>query len=199
MYSVSLDVKRMTSFLTAAEREIVPKATASSLNKIAKKAQSLAIKTIAKDLGIAQKDVRKLLFIKRATWRNLESSIVPIKKSAQRISAIRAKSKPTNKGVSYIVAGRRVTKKGAFIAQVTAGNSGSYEHVFVRRGKRRTMKKGNYKGLKKQPIHKVLTVSVQHLFLKKIIRKSVYAVAGEMWDRIFPHEVEFYLKKSGYA
>ncbi len=81
--------------------------------------------------------------------------------------ALRAKSKPlplfvfgarqVKSGTSVeVTKGKRAVVKHAFIATMQSGHEG----VFMRRGPKRVMQKGRYKGKRRQPIYEAFSASV---------------------------------------
>lgn len=192
MLNVALDVKQVSGMLTGMEREVMPKATASTLNKVARKAQSLAIKLIAKELGLPQKVVRQQMIIYRATWRNLAGSIVARGKPTP---VWLSGGKATKKGVIYKRAGGRHLAKGAFKATMKTGHTGA----FARYGEKVRVTRGKYKGQMRQRIGEIMRPPIPNIMVRKAIKAAMQEVSRETWDSNFPHEVEHYLRKAGYV
>lgn len=142
------------------------------LNRTAKTVQSAAVKSIAADLGVKQKDVRQAIKIKRATFSKPEAVV---EAKGKRIAAIDLKPKPKKvtrpqrgPGVSFMFGKRRVLVPGAFIARVR-GKLG----VWQRKGKDRW------------PSRHIRGPSIGWWFARKHIQRALGAV---MRDR-FPKEV----------
>jgi len=181
MLNVQLDVSQVTSMLTGLERAVMPKATASTLNKVARKAQAVAVKRIAKDIGIKQMEVRKYLRIQKATWRNLRISV---KSRGKRVPISKLSARQTKKGVTYRSQGKRKLIPGAFIADVRVKGS---PDVYKRQGKARF------------PLERLRAVSIPHVMIKAAIDRALWEVSRETWDKNFPHEVEHYLRRAGFV
>jgi len=177
LLDVKLDVREVERMLGAAAHQVMPRATTSALNKVARSAQSLAVKVIAKDIGITQKTVREHLVIHKANFRNLFSSVEP--RSGKRVPLTRLKPRQTRKGVTYRSRGKRKLVPGAFIATMPSGG----RIVVKRRGRARL------------PIDEPKGVSINHVFIKERIHRALLQVAKERWNKVFPQEVRHFLRK----
>ena len=180
--NVQADVREVERMLSKTQRSIIPKATTSTLNKVAVSVQKEATKLIAKDIGLTQKEVRKHLNIYKASWRNLSSSItakgtrIPLGKLGPR--------QLKRGGVTYKGRGG-VRKKlpGAFVATMNSGHKGVYKRA----------------GKKRLPIIERFGASIPHVFIQERIDKAMHIVAKQRWGKVWPHEVRFRLQKAGYS
>jgi len=180
-FNVKTDFREVERMLTKSQRTILPKATSSALNKVATSVQKEAIRILAKDIGLPQKEIRKYLFITKATWRNLESSI---KANGKRIPVHKLNAKQIRRGVKYKGQdGKRRLIPGAFMKEIRVqGVPGAYK----RRGKDRF------------PVVFLRTVSIPHVYIKDATNKAMLRVAKVRWGKVWPHEVRYRLQKAGY-
>ena len=189
LLDVKLDVREVERMLGAAAHQVMPRATTSALNKVARSAQSLAVKMIARDIGITQKTAREHLAIHKANFRNLFSSIEA--RSGKRISLTRLKPRQTRKGVTYRSQQKRKLVPGAFIATMPSGG-----RIVVKRiGDKVVMSKGSHVGELRQPLVKLRAISIKHGFIQERINRALLKVAKERWNKVFPQEVQHFLRK----
>ncbi len=175
---VQADFKEVNKMLRDLETGLVTKAANSALNKTIKSVQSAAVKDISKDIGLSQKDTRRYLIIKRATWRNLVASVTG---SGKRIAISRLKPKPVKKGVTYRgKGGKRKLIPGAFIAPIPGSDKLG---VFKRVGKKR------------MPIRFLRGVSIPKVMTEAAVERSMKVVAGERWQKNFQSELNYRLRK----
>lgn len=177
MLNVSMDIRAADKMLTFTEREALPKATTRALNKTVKSVQSVAIKLIAKDIGIAQKDVRKSLHIAKSTWTKPEASLTA---GGKRIPIMALKAKQTKAGVTYrSKGGERGSIPGAFIATMKSGHTS----VFKRLTKKRN------------PLIQLYGPSIPKVFIDAALTKAMGEEAEERWDKNFYHELNYEIGK----
>lgn len=178
---VQADFKEVEKMLKHFDKKIITQATTTTLNRVAKSVQSLAVKLLAKDIGIKQKDIRKYVALRKANWNNLYSSV---EASGKRIPIGKLKARQTKKGVTYRgQGGGRKKIPGSFIAKMSSGHVGAYK----RKGKGRT------------PLTELHGPSIPHVFIQEAINKALLQIAQERWNKEFPHQVNYRLKKAGYA
>jgi len=183
MFEIDFNVDDVKELLTVAERSVLPKATTRALNKTIRRVQSQAVKIIAKNFGIVQKEIRPYLRIdKRATWSDLEASI---EASGKRIPINKLKPKQTARGVTYRGRdGKRIEIPSAFIQVIRVQDRAG---VYKRRSKKRF------------PVSFLRTVSIPHVMIQDAIAQAMQDVAIEAWGKNFPHEVEYALKQAGFV
>lgn len=177
-FDVKADFDEVNRMLHDVETSLVTKAANSSLNKTIKSVQSIAVKDISKDIGLTQKDTRRYLIIKRATWRNLVASV---EGSGKRIAINRLKPRQIKKGVTYRgEGGGRKLIPGAFMAPIPGSNKMG---VFKRVGKKR------------MPINFLRSVSIPKVMTKEAVERAMKDVAAERWKKNFQHELDYRLRK----
>jgi hypothetical protein len=189
-FDVSFDIKAVERMLKDAERAAIPKATVRALNKTGTPVQKEALRILSKDIGIAQKDVRKNLKMMRARRNNLNVLIeasgrrIPlIAFDARQIGARRKGQRRRSRGRGGVTykkqGGARGFIPGAFIATMRSGHVG----VFKRTGKARL------------PIKEKFGPSIPHVFVKQGVNEAMLRVAKDRWPKNFEHEIQFELDK----
>lgn len=177
MLNVSMDIREAEKMLSFTERDALPKATTRALNKTVKSVQSVAIKLIAKDIGIAQKDVRKSLYIAKAQWAKPEASLTA---GGKRIPIMALKAKQTKAGVTYrSKLGGRGAIPGAFIATMKSGHTS----VFKRLTKKRS------------PLIRLYGPSIPKVFIDSAITRAMESKAADQWGKTFAHELNYEIGK----
>lgn len=159
--------------LSEAQRKAVPQAAARALNRTAQQASTAAVRTLAKETGLKQKDVREKVARIRAARNKLEAVIIA---TGRAFNLIRFKAKQTKKGVKASAWGRRKLYKGTFIA-----NKG--RTVFKRVGK-------NRKDIK--PVH---GPRIPREFVQQTNMKAMKDVASKRWPINFSADLKYYLSK----
>jgi len=179
---VQADFKEVEKMLKHLDKKIITQATTTTLNRVAKSVQSLAVKLLAKDIGLKQKEVRKYVTVRKANWNNLYSSV---EANGKRVPVHKLSAKQTKSGVTYRGQdGKRRHIPGAFIQTIRVdGVPGAYKR----------------KGKERFPVVFLRTVSIPHVFIQDAINKALLQVAQERWNKEFPHQVNYRLKKAGYA
>ncbi len=185
---IQLDVDAVRDYLVDdVQKQQLPKATASALNKVALKVQNRAVRLIAEDIGFTSvygkrggdNQVKKHLRRKRASWKNLLASIVP--NHSKRVAVNALKPKQTASGVDYTgLGGIKKHIPHAFIQTMRVANKPG---VYKRKGKARF------------PVQFLRTVSIPEVFIKQRIEKALVEVAAERWGQVFPREVNYYLNR----
>lgn len=178
---VKADIREVEKMLFAAQKKVLPKATARALNVTANAVQSQAVEMIAKDLGLNQRQTRKYLLMKKATWGNLMSSVTAV---GNRIPVHMRQARQTKKGVTYKgKGGKRTLIPHAFIQEIRVkGVPGAYK----RRGKERF------------PVTFLRTFSPPRAFIQDYIVRAMKKLAAERWGKEFPRQVKYYLQRAGY-
>ena len=156
-----------------------PRAAALALNRTANTVRSTAVKSIAADMGIKQKAVRKGLFkIKRATVSRLRAEVPG---SSKRIPVIDLGARQTGQGITYQHGRQRKTILGAFIARMRSGHTG----VFKRRG------------IKRLPIDERKGPSIGFVLLNRQIQRALRDVVSNRFPKEFHQAVTFLRRKAG--
>lgn len=187
--TVKFDDRQIRAALTTLGSQ-APLAVARALNKSIVTVRSQAVKEIAKDVGLTQKDVRAVMGTKLATRSDLVASVTV---TGARIPLIKFKARETKAGVTYKLPGGRGLAPGAFKATMRSGHEG----VFKRKeGSTRRGPAPNYSGL---PIVELHGPSLPRVFSKAAIAKAMRRVAQSVMPKNLAHEVSFLLSKRGAA
>lgn len=180
---IQFDPKSVVKLLQDVPKNVIPIATARALNKTTQSVQSVAVKTIAADIGVTQSLVRKSLNIEKANRTRLVACLSVIGLQRLPIIKIDPSAKKTAQGVSYRgEGGQRKFIPHAFVATMKSGHRG----VFKRLGKSRL------------PICELQGVSVQKIFLKPFVRAVMEAQAKNRWGDYLLHELKFELQRRNY-
>lgn len=180
---IQLDTKPVLNLLNDMPKEVIPVASARALNKTLTSVQSVAIKTIAKDIGVKQATIRKSFALEKAYRARLKAYLRVIKAKRLSLIEIDPRAKQMAQGVCYRGEnGQRNLIPGAFIAVMKSGHRG----VFKRLGKARL------------PIHELQGVSVQNVFLKSVIQTLLQDQAKIRWQEVLPHELQFECQRRGH-
>lgn len=171
--SVKHDVQSALRSLSDLQRNAVPRAAARALNRTADQVQSAAVKEIAAETGLLQKDVRAVLTRIRATWDKLTAVVIS---SGRAANLIRFGARQTRAGVSANAWGKRKVYPHTFIA-----NQG--RTVFVRRGAARL------------PIRPVFGPSIPREMAREKVAALLKRTAAERWPINFKSELDFYTGK----
>lgn len=150
-----------------------PLAAARALNRSIASVQTAAVREMAKDLNLAQKDVRKGLEIKRATRQSLLATLTV---TSRRIVLLAFGARQTARGVTYNLGRGRRLAAGAFIAQMRSGHVG----VFRRRGRPRLPLTRELRG-----------PSLPRVFTREAIQSARERLAEDLLRKNLAHEVEF--------
>lgn len=167
------DVERSLGELRGA----MPIAATRAINLAITKAQSVATKTIAAEIGLKQKTVRELLRLRKATRAELFARLEPA--SGRRIPIIEMNARQTKKGVNYTSRGKRKTLTGAFVAVMSNYHTG----VFGRVTKKRL------------PIVELLGPSVPKLLVQKHILAAIDESARAVYGKELDRQVALLLKR----
>ena len=145
MFSVGdIDVKGLQRFenMLGALGTEAPKAVNRAINRTGDMARTRVVKTLAKQTGLPQKTIRKLVKVKRSTWADLSYNMSA---AGGDVSLKFFKSRETRKGVTAFVRGKRqlyegtFMKGGSFVRGRVALKMGG--HVFLRIGNRTDLEK----------------------------------------------------------
>ena len=167
-----------------------------ALNRAATKVRSEAVKRVARDMGLKQKDARRSFQIVRATRAKPEAVIIITGKP---IGLIKFGARQTRRGVTAKAWGKRKLYKGAFIAP-TSGSGGvqAFKLVGGRRGKPRARKSGPQAGRPYRPelpINKLFGPSVPQTFADREVLRFVNRVAVITVDKNFQRDMDFFMRR----
>ena len=176
-FGIKSNSSQIAKLLRKAARDN-PRAAALALNRTANTVRSAAVKSIAADIGVKQKIVRKGLFkIKRATVSRLTAEIPA---TGKRIPVIDLSARQTGQGVTYQHGRQRETIIGAFIARMRSGHTG----VFKRRGTTRL------------PIDERFGPSIGFVLLNRQIQRTLRTVVSDRFPKEFHRAVTFLRRKA---
>jgi hypothetical protein len=172
--------------------EDAPRAAARALNRTMAMIKTGVVRGLAADTGLAQKDVRPSLDIKRATFRHLMAELV-VTGARIPLLAFKARGREPSagqgSGVTYALPGGRGRAEHAFIATMPTGHRGVYA-VFDEPVRRSA---GAWSP--NLPIAELFGPSLPHAFLRANIGEAETARAGELLPQNLRHEIEFMLSQ----
>lgn len=211
-----LQLNRIAS--RALEKEIkthagrMRKAATRAVNKTAAQSKTFASRDIRQTLNLPAKRVGNVIGIRRASKGKLTSRLQVRKRGVPAVHYRGWKAVKTFRGRRTSTGAKKtkLLKRGGggggvtvkfrndkgparfpsgFAAVMPSGHFG----LFVRKGKKRKMKRGRYAGQVRQPIVEIFGPSVQNLFSERLPR---YVRNGEgRLQRIYESEVAFELSK----
>jgi hypothetical protein len=182
--SVQFNLQDVQSMLCKLQKQVLPLATSRALNKTSQAAKSAAVKLIAKDMSVKQKDIRSSITLLKATRIKLQA-IVQARGQRLPIIKLDPHATQTNIGVTYKGQnGQRKQIAGAFIATMKTGHRGVYKRA---------------PGAKRLPIMELHGPSIPHVFCQAKITQALEETVNTRWPVIFQHEVEFELQRRGYC
>ena len=156
-----------------------PSAIMRALNRTAASARTQAVRAVAKEIRLPQKEVRPSMPIIRATTKHLEAKLVA---RGRPISLMRLGARQTRLGVVYRGPAGLVLIPSAFIATMPRARRPS---VWKRRGKPRL------------PITKQFGPSIPRIVLDRGIFEAVRATAQPMLLKNLRQQIDFLLQRSG--
>lgn len=163
-----------------------PLAAARALNRSMASVQTQAVRELAGDLGIAQRDVRRGMALQRATRSKLSATLTVTGRRIPLI-AFKAKGPEPSRGrgrVTYRIGSRaRTTVAGAFITTMRSGHRG----VFRRRG------------IPRLPILELFGPSLPRVFTQAKITAARTRLAAELLAKNLAHEIRFLVSGSRNA
>jgi hypothetical protein len=176
--NVKHDVNRALRAL-GNDRAAVKKAAARALTRTADQVRSAAVKEIARETGLKQKDVRVALSRVRATVGKLLAAVVAVGRAVNLIRFTRQTREQARRagGVVANAWGRRRLYRGTFI-----GNQG--RTVFRRVGESRL------------PITVVHGPSIPREMARENVAKQLARVIRTRWPINFEADMRFYLSRS---
>lgn len=183
--SVESDIEQVRKKLGAMGKEVLPKAVASTLNRIAQKVQTQAVKEIARRTGIKQKDVRAVFWLKRASWAAPEAVVTA---TGRTYNLIRLGAKKSAHGVSAKAWGKKIEVKGAFIVNnkwVAMRNAQKFGYMANRRGRSKHS----------EGIGPVYGPSVPRSFASEHIMQPLQKMVSEEFIAELERQIDFYLSR----
>lgn len=179
--SLQAQIKRREKKLLKIASVEVPRASNSSLNRVAAGSKTQIVRKVSSATGVKSKFIRKRIFVKRSTVRTQKAFVTVYAADITAVSLLpsktllaKARRGTSRKGVR--VAGRQFD--GAFI---NAGRRNGRFQVFKRRGKNR------------YPIDVVL-IPVRDK-AKAISPREIEKAHKNLYAKNYAHELDFRLKK----
>lgn len=176
--------------------KLIDKATPRAINKTAKKARTAQSQAIRKKYNITIKrldeELEKVSGQNTATTANPQATIRAKKLRKGNPGLQHYSAKRVKKGVSYKIRkdNKRKTRLHAFIP-----DSFTTQGVYLRKGDKRIMTKGRYKGKQRQPIVRQTGPSVYQM-MKRVGIKPIKQSTDSNFPRLFKHEYERELVKA---
>jgi hypothetical protein len=178
---VDMKMESVVKLLRSLPREIVPLAAVRSLNKTAVSAKSMAIKSVAAHIGIAQKEVRPFIVLQKATLRCLDAVLMALKAKRLPLIKIDPRAKQGRAGVTYRGAGgMRRTIPQAFLATMPTGHRGIYARA---------------PGAKRLPIRELAGPSIYYVFTQAGVQTAIEKTVKERWPVCCVQELNFELQR----
>ncbi len=131
---VRRNIKEVSKTMSKLDRQVIPKATVTALNRSKDRMYTKVVRELAKATGIKQKELRQLMLKFKATYASREAGFTVRGKAP---NLIRFNARQTKKGVSATAWGKRRVYAGSFI-----GNDG--RTVFARKSAKRLPIKSLY-------------------------------------------------------
>jgi len=192
--SVRHDIRELTEKVTRAQREIIPAATVSALNRTADQTRTIAVRAIAEQTGLQQKVVRLAVLVQtRARRQSLTAIIEATRKGVNLVEFLPAGQRRSGAfrrqaGITANVWGKSRTFKGTFL--VTGKSSGKVIAVTRRPGARRQGRVWQ-SGWSKT----IYGPSIPKTFAREIIRHAMEKTIGEKFPANFEHELQYRLSR----
>ena len=169
------------------------KATVSALKKVARSAEVLANRLIRQEFRLLRAELDTQLSSRAVSVSKLTAKVSA---AGPRLALSKFPYQQQSKGVKVTVKrGRGKVIRHSFVVKLPSGHVG----VFIRRGEKRRMTQGSYKGKMRQPIMELRTISVAEMFGAKRIQRLVTSHIKAKYPGVFQHELEYYLSKAGYG
>ncbi len=182
-FDVRFDVNQAKAMLNGLQRQVLPQAASRAINKTSQSAKSVAVKLIAKDIGIKQKDIRTSITLLKASRIKLQAVV---QASGKRLPIIKLDPHATQDSVGVSYKGQNGQRKqitGAFIATMKGGHRGVYKRA---------------PGAKRFPIIELRGPSIPYVFCQAKITQALQESVETRWPVIFDHEVQYELQRRGY-
>ena len=182
--NIHFDVSQAKAMLSSLQKQVLPLATSRAINKTSQSAKSAAVKLIAKDMGIKQKDIRTSITLLKASRIKLQAVV---QAGGKRLPIIKLDPHATQDSVGVSYKGQNGQRKqiaGAFIATMKTGHRGIYKRV---------------PGAKRFPIIELRGPSIPYVFAQAKITQALEESVKNRWPVLFEHEVQYELQRRGYS
>jgi hypothetical protein len=180
---IEMNAEPVFRMLKTLPAEIVPLAASRALNKTAISAKSIAVKNVAANIGISQKEVRPFIQLCKATRVVLDVVVFASKTKRLPLIKIDPRAKQVATGISYRGAqGLRRTIPHAFIALMPTGHRGLYAR----------------KGGGRLPIIELFGPSIDYVFKRPLVQAAIEATVKTRWGVCCEQEIHFLLQQKGF-
>lgn len=181
--TIQMDMKPVSHMMKHISKQILPVATARALNKTVQAGQTVAVKQIAKHIGVKQTLVRKALHLTKA-WRSKHVAVLNvISKKRLTLLQIDPNAKQNSQGVKYRSSMGSKLLPHTFIATMKSGHRGIYARL----------------GSKRLPIVELQGPSIAHVFMQPTIQTAIHQIVAERWPTNMTHEIQFALQRKGFT
>lgn len=160
----------------------MPRAVTRALNAAIRKAQSEAVKGVAREIGIKQKTARGATKLRLANRRRLAADVTA---RGRRIPLVEMGGRQTRQGVTYKSRGKRQLIKGAFIAKMKSGHVGAFKRRYYGQNSKRL------------PIDEKLGPSIPLLFVQDHIAEAMDKAARQVWGKELARQVNLARREAG--
>lgn len=197
--SVKDDLKKIQKQLTETQRKAIPNATRRTINKVATTVRKEANQEIRQKYNLKAGDVNESLKLRRANFKKLSATITA---TGRPLSLTRYGA--TVRTVSVTVAKGRykgTKRKQQAISVKIRKDRGKriYDGAFTPGGLK---VRGRLTGpaFRRQepgrlPLEKIATRGIPSMFAEKRIERANERTARSRWDKVFPQELAFELKR----
>lgn len=161
----------------------------SAINKVLRQAKTLASKELRTVYRLKKVDIDRGMSLKLARGNDFTGTL---EIGGKKLKLAIFPHRQLKVGVKVTII-RQAPKKipGSFIAVLSSGHEG----IFKRKGSKRIMTKGRYKGKLREPIVELVGPSIPQLFAGQKIIPKLKALVREKLPETFQHEFEFYLAR----
>lgn len=179
--TVEMDAQALLNLLKVLPKEVIPIATARALNKTATSAKSGAVKTMAQQIGIAQKEVRPFVRLQKANRLCLDTVLFVAKDRRLPLIKIDPRAQQNRTGITYRGSGSaRRSISHAFIATMPSGHRGIYARK---------------PGAGRLPIRELFGPSLYYVFKQPVVQNVVEQVIKTRWPVVCEQEIKYELQK----
>lgn len=169
--------------------EAYRKATLRALKRVSRSAETFANREIRATYNLKRSQVDPYLSSRVVSTSKLQAAL---NIRGTRLPLMLFTPRQTSRGV-YVTVKRGSPRhvKSAFIAQMASGHRG----VFKRTGERRRMMRGRYKGLMREPIKELRTISLAEMFSNREVAHKIERFFRDKFPEVLQHETRYYLSQ----
>ncbi len=160
-------------------------AEARALNRTILTARTHAVRSLAEDVGLPQREVRKSMSLRRATRSELAATLTV---TGRRIPLIAFGARQSRAGVSYGLRRGRTVAYGAFIATMRSGHRGVFRRVGA------SVRRSPGAWSPNLPIVELRGPSLPFVFSRRKIIAALRAAVELAYPKNLEHEMDFLLR-----